>query len=590
MKVNLAAGQNFSTQKGNNAANLKNYTVITSLGAPGDATVAPAVMTLQGINTALAGNYVLGADIDASVTSGWNGGAGFRPIGAYPVGFTGVFSGLGHTVSSLKINTDIKDVGLFSNLTGNQAVVRDIGLLNPAVSTSLGSGAFTGALVGFIENGGTIFNSYVSGGSVTGDNDVGGLVGANNGTISNSYAAVDVTGNSTVGGFVGNNFGIISNSYATGNVTGNDAVGGLLGLNGLNVSVNNAYATGSVTGNNNVGGLVGFNDGTIKNTYTTGKVSGSTNVGGLIGFYSSGTVGSSFWDTVTTTQTNGVGLSLVTTAGVTGKTTSEMKRMATFSSAGWDIADKGGTTAVWRIYEGSTTPLLRSFLKPLTISNDGTTTTYSIPGANTSGHLFGTGLTTYSDQQGYDISFVTSTPPVIKPSDDVDHHEHNNIFVSIDVNIFLPQITQLQISTTFLEHLKSLLIRFDDDVDAEYGQFKGNNGSTTPVTYSQHREYGKRHWYEKQDIKLKNILYGLLYLVENGGIKLSNELMKFISNANANSDLPGVSGSTGAVGAGGSTGTIGASDPGNHGKNSGNSHGSHKHSKNTHKRHNYRHH
>ncbi len=41
-----------------------------------------------------------------------------------------------------------------------------------------------------------------------------------------------------------------------------------------------------------------------------------------------------------------------------------MKQLTTFNSADWNISDTGGSGAVWRIYEGDTTPLLRSFLGP----------------------------------------------------------------------------------------------------------------------------------------------------------------------------------------------------------------------------------
>ena len=40
------------------------------------------VYDLQNMQNNLAGSYALGRDIDASITSGWNSGAGFEPIGA----------------------------------------------------------------------------------------------------------------------------------------------------------------------------------------------------------------------------------------------------------------------------------------------------------------------------------------------------------------------------------------------------------------------------------------------------------------------------------------------------------------------------
>jgi hypothetical protein len=235
--------------------------------------------------------------------------------------------------------------------------------------------------------------------------------------------------------------------------------------------------------------------------------------------------------------------------------------MATFTGAAWDIANAGGSSAVWRIYEGNTAPLLRSFLKPLSINIDGASTTYSIPGAETSGHLFGTGLATYSDQQGYDISFVTTPPvvppvipPVIKPSDGVNNGHNinidtgynirinygNNVFVSIDLNMLLQQISPLQLSTTFNYWFDRKLASFDDGVDADYGQFKGDNRSVTVVSYREHRGHGKKHWYEKRHLSLKGLLDRLLYMIENGGIRLPAGVIAFIPNANANSDSMGM--------------------------------------------------
>ncbi|WP_339799871.1 filamentous hemagglutinin N-terminal domain-containing protein, partial [uncultured Marinobacter sp.] len=138
--VNLAAGENFSTRQGSDGATV-NYTVITSLGEAGSVTATD----LQGMNGNLAGNYVLGSDIDASATSGWNG----------------------HTINNLTINLPANDyVGLFGQASG--AEIRNVGLL---------------------------------GGDVTGLNYVGGLVGHNSsGTITRAYATGTVTGGLAVGG------------------------------------------------------------------------------------------------------------------------------------------------------------------------------------------------------------------------------------------------------------------------------------------------------------------------------------------------------------------------------------------------------
>src|SRR5262249_52605038 len=71
------------------------------------------VYDLQNVQNNLSGRYALGRSIDASVTSGWNSGAGFAPIGT----FTGYFDGQGNVIKGLVINRPAQNnVGLFSFL------------------------------------------------------------------------------------------------------------------------------------------------------------------------------------------------------------------------------------------------------------------------------------------------------------------------------------------------------------------------------------------------------------------------------------------------------------------------------------------
>jgi hypothetical protein len=116
-------------------------------------------------------------------------------------------------------------------------------------------------------------------------------------------------------------------------------------------------------------------------------------IGGLVGS-NFGYVTGSFWDI----QTTGQGVS----AGGTGLYTAQMMQLATFTAAGWDIDDAGGTEKVWRIYDTHTYPLLRSFLTPLTVTANDHTVQYT--GAGYSG---GNGVT-YSPA-GYDASKVFGT-------------------------------------------------------------------------------------------------------------------------------------------------------------------------------------
>ncbi|WP_181705366.1 beta strand repeat-containing protein [Chthonobacter rhizosphaerae] len=293
--VTLTAGQTFSTRLGHDGA-VTTYQVITSLGAAGSTTGED----LQGMRGNLARHYALGADIDASATAAWNGGAGFNPVGNFTNRFNGSFDGLGHTIRGLTINRPGQsNVGLFG-ATGVGSAIRTVGLVGGMARGEI----FVGGLVGL--NDGTVSNSYATD-AVTGSEGVGGLVGANRGTVSSSHATGAVGGTTDLGGLVGlNDGGTVSNSYATGAVTGSAGVGGLVGANDRG-TVSNSYATGAVTATTEVGGLVGTNDGgTVSNSYATGAVGGATYLGGLVGLNDGGTVSNSY-ATGAVTGSDGVG-------------------------------------------------------------------------------------------------------------------------------------------------------------------------------------------------------------------------------------------------------------------------------------------
>ena len=211
--------------------------------------------------------------------------------------FNGIFNGNSHKIFNFTYSTTLakNGVGLFGYL-GSDGEIRDLDLEDPNVETS---GAYVGGLVGW--NNGTISDCYATG-VVTGGDDVGGLVGFNwHGTISNCYATGAVTGGNNLGGLVGENvFGTISNCYATGVVTGGDSsyyLGGLVGYNYYGTIIY-CYATVAVSGgdveDSCVGGLIGCNYyGRVSNCYVNGSVSGSgeySNVGGLIGWNYYGSV------------------------------------------------------------------------------------------------------------------------------------------------------------------------------------------------------------------------------------------------------------------------------------------------------------
>ena len=258
------------------------------------------------------------------------------------------------TVSSCGSSSDVIATG---DLVGGLVGVND-GAVTGSYSTGnvigdLGVGGLLGA------NGhsrpGTVSNCY-STGSVTGVDSVGGLVGENqlDGVVSDSYSGGVVIGETYVGGLVGSNqAGNVSSSYSTGNVTGVESVGGLVGWNEAG-DVSDCYSTGSVAGGSSVGGLAGVNAGTVSKSYSASSVTGVDNVGGLVGENQlDGVVSNSFWDIETSGK--------ATSAGGTGKTAAEMRDMATFSDASWNIttvADPGtrNPSYIWNIVNNATYP------------------------------------------------------------------------------------------------------------------------------------------------------------------------------------------------------------------------------------------
>ena len=206
-----------------------------------------------------------------------------------------------------------------------------------------------GGLIGS-QNGGTATSCY-STGSVTGEGNVGGLIGieGNLSVDSSCYSSASVTGTGSASESIGGLIGDQANStakecYSSGLVTENSSgsfyIGGLIGLQSAGSAATNCYETGNVAGNGatGIGGLIGHQtNANATNCYSCGSVSAGG--GGLIGSQGgSNVVSNCFWDT----QASGQGSS----AAGTGETTTAMKTEATFTGATWDF------TNIWSINAG----------------------------------------------------------------------------------------------------------------------------------------------------------------------------------------------------------------------------------------------
>ena len=173
----------------------------------------------------------------------------------------------------------ITNLGLLDvNTAGASSVGSLVGVNGGTVRGSYATGDITGTgdrvggLVGKNDN--TIASSYVAS-SVLGVNRVGGLVGSNDegSFVMGSYAASSVLGSgNAIGGLSGANSGDISDSYVatgTSSVSGVNNVGGLVGRNAPTGTLMNSYTLASVSGDSRVGGLIGQNasGGTIAQSY-----------------------------------------------------------------------------------------------------------------------------------------------------------------------------------------------------------------------------------------------------------------------------------------------------------------------------------
>ena len=261
------------------------------------------VKQLQAINTNLSGNYALRNSIDATATSSWNDNEGFNPIGLgtngkvivnnnnNEYGFTGNFDGLDYNIFGLTINRENEaNVGLFG--VAHNANINNVTL----VGGSITGGSVVGSVVG-AALGNTHITNATNSASVTGNTDVGGIVGYSGDDISDGDNG-EITVKDTDAHF--------TNLINTGAVHSNGEqdrkasnAGGLIGYMYNGTLDGNSYNLGDVSGDGyNVGGLVGHavnsvigNEGeNAQLVYNRMDVTGAYNVGGIVGNMEGSTV------------------------------------------------------------------------------------------------------------------------------------------------------------------------------------------------------------------------------------------------------------------------------------------------------------
>lgn len=185
--------------------------------------------------------------------------------------------------------------GTIDNVQSNSAVTTD----------GLSAGQFASNLGGIVGKNELLLNTYninnVSAHGITGKTGntktSGGIVGTNEGRISNAYNESIIHGSENIGGVAGNNgtqaskseqteLNDVANAVEIIGDAGGKNVGGLVGMQ-EHATTNQGRNTGAITGCTNVGGMVGYNkaDSYLKNLENSPQatITGITYVGGIAG-------------------------------------------------------------------------------------------------------------------------------------------------------------------------------------------------------------------------------------------------------------------------------------------------------------------
>lgn len=207
-----------------------------------------------------------------------------------------------------------------------------------------------GGLVGIMRSGSRIVSSSANG-NVSGSEILGGLVGScYDAEIVQSYATGNAEGQYHIGGLAGYTYGstVLRQSYAEGNAIARSSnCGGLVGSNQSQII--SCYAAGDVESGFKVGGIVGFNvdNGTVERSFAYGSVTATVRgAGGLAGQVDSKSmITSSYWDTVATSQSSGLGnmgaseqIEGLSTAEMTGESVTNIMSKLDFNEV-WTVTD-----------------------------------------------------------------------------------------------------------------------------------------------------------------------------------------------------------------------------------------------------------
>ena len=210
----------------------------------------------------------------------------WTPIGHYLsaddfYSFDGIFDGNGKTITGLYHNDSYaRYAGLFGYSTGT---IQDLTLADTYINTTRSDGR-AGSVAGLNE--GTVRNCHLVSGYVSGNSQIGGIVGR-----MNAGSIEDCTNTGTVNSAANNAGGICGYSSAGsidgctnhGAISGEQRIGGISGW--LVGRIQNSCNYGTIVGTSRVGGIVGITDGgDVTNCYNAGSVEATSEcAGGILG-------------------------------------------------------------------------------------------------------------------------------------------------------------------------------------------------------------------------------------------------------------------------------------------------------------------
>lgn len=213
-------------------------------------------------------------------------------------GQTGLAAGIAAQHQGEAVYRDIRNSGKVTNgpesaatggIIGSNSYCKCYDMVNTG---EIIGGSNTGGIMGGSIGADNVLDNCYNTGSISGGNNVGGLYGDSGGIrhiVSNCYNTGAITGSGNqIGGLIGHQNGLTMQAcYSTGNVSGKMYVGSLTGYL-ENAYTRGCYGKGNVTGTNYVGGIAGWirhyqGKLLLYGSYYTGTVTGDNNTGGIAG-------------------------------------------------------------------------------------------------------------------------------------------------------------------------------------------------------------------------------------------------------------------------------------------------------------------